>query len=282
MIYNDMNTTHYGGVWGYKAYESNRQIQLKASRAFLGVPKQTPISGILSEMNWPEPRSRTQVQMLRHFHRLQKMDNQRLMKKVFLWDRTLNDTGQVFTWSSEIKDILCRNNMGQFYNVPNFALKSVVKSLKDSLFVKDQTTWQSQCRDLPKLRTFLLFKDFKLESPHIYKPLSFMQKKFMSKFRLGMLQLHIETGRYSRPRLPPEERFCYCNNNEVEDERHFLLTCNKYNQYRQTLFNRIPDFQYFMTLNLAEKFNFLVNDPAMVKQTAKYIIDAFEYRSTQL
>ena len=42
------------------------------------------------------------------------------------------------------------------------------------------------------------------------------------------------------------------------------------------------NIKYFMTLNLAEKFNFLVNDPAMVKQTAKFIIEAFEFRSTQL
>ena len=36
--------TDYGGeIWGYKLYESNRQLQLRASRAYFGVPKQTPI-----------------------------------------------------------------------------------------------------------------------------------------------------------------------------------------------------------------------------------------------
>ena len=82
----------YGGEnWGYKAYESNRQLQLKACRAYLGVPKQTAIPGLLSEINWPEPRSRTQIQMVRHFHRLLKIDDKRLIKRVFLWDKQLND-----------------------------------------------------------------------------------------------------------------------------------------------------------------------------------------------
>ena len=65
--------TDYGGeVWGFKSYEANRQVLLKSARAFLGLPKQTPIPGILSEMNWPEPRSRTQIQMVRQFYRMRK------------------------------------------------------------------------------------------------------------------------------------------------------------------------------------------------------------------
>ena len=52
------SVTDYGSeVWGYKEYESIRKIQLKASRAYLGVPKQAAIPAILSEMNWIEPRA---------------------------------------------------------------------------------------------------------------------------------------------------------------------------------------------------------------------------------
>ena len=144
--------------------------------------------------------------MVRHFHRMQKMDDHRLMKRVFLWDKGLNDSGQIFTWSSELNDILVRNNLPHVYNQNNFSVKNVIYSLKESLFRKDQISWQSQCRTLPKLRTFIKFKNFESDSPHIYKPLSFMQRKFLSKFRLGMLHLHIETGRWARPRLPPPER----------------------------------------------------------------------------
>ena len=37
----------------------------------------------------------------------------------------------------------------------------------------------------------------------------------------------IEKGRYFRPRLPREQRVCTeCN--QVEDEIHFMLFCNKY------------------------------------------------------
>ena len=105
----------------------------------------------------------------------------------------------------------------------------------------------------------------------------------LSKFRLGLLHLRIETARFIRPRIPPEERFCLiCNNGEVEDESHFLLFCSKFEQMRQILFNKIPDFESFLTLDSNEKLIFLVNDPSMVKQTAKFIVEAFEFRSTLL
>ena len=278
------SVTDYGGeIWGYKSYESNRQILLKASRAFLGVPKQTPIAGILSEINWPEPRSRTQVQIIRHFHRMVKMENSRLTKKVFLWDKGLNDLGVINTWSSEVKDILNRNNLSHIYDRHIFPLKSNVKSLKTSLHYKDNINWQSSSRNLPKLRTFIQFKMFHCDSPHTYKPLSFIQRKQLSKFRLGMLHLRLETGRFVYPRLPPEERVCQvCNNGETEDEIHFLLVCDRYDESRRELFRNIADLDQFLALENIEKLKLLVNDPTLVKQTAKFIVTSFELRSTIL
>ena len=150
--------TDYGSeVWGFKDYEPTKKVQLKACRAYLGVPKNTPIPGLLSEINWNKPRSRTQIQMIRYFHRLLKMDNKRLSKRVYQWDRQLNDSETIKTWSSEVKDILHRNGLGQYYNHGSLPLQPVIKSLKESLLTKDQTNWKSKCLSLPKLRTFNIF-----------------------------------------------------------------------------------------------------------------------------
>ena len=47
------SVTDYGReVWGYKEFESITKIQLKASRAYLGLPKQASLPGLLSELNW--------------------------------------------------------------------------------------------------------------------------------------------------------------------------------------------------------------------------------------
>ena len=169
------------------------------------------------------------------------------------------------------------------YNQPYFARKSVIENLKKSLLLKDQSNWQSQCRNLPKLRTFLKFKDFQVDSPHIYKPLSFIQRKYLSKYRLGMLQLRIEVGRFQRPRLEPEDRICQvCDSGGVEDETHFLLHCSLYDESRRRLYGYINDLDSFMIEEDSDKLKFLLNDSTLVKQTAKFIADSFDLRSTKL
>ena len=52
--------------------------------------------------------------------------------------------------------------------------------------------------------------------------------------------LAIETGRHDKPKIAKEERKCrYCNLDEVEDEKHFLLKCPLYNEERLSLFNSV-------------------------------------------
>ena len=71
----------------------------------------------------------------------------------------------------------------------------------------------------------------------ITKPLSFIQRKFLGKVRLGCLENRIETGCYARPRLPAEARLCQiCTNAEqrIEDEieYHFIFECKAYDHER--------------------------------------------------
>ena len=51
----------------------------------------------------------------------------------------------------------------------------------------------------------------------------------VAKLSLGNYILRIENGRHSTPRLPEHLRICQCcSSNEVENEVHFLLSCNRY------------------------------------------------------
>ena len=73
----------YGGeVFGYKAYESTLKVHLKAARAYLGVPINTSIPGILSEISWMEPIFRTQIRMVRQYSRVLKMQSNRLTRVI--------------------------------------------------------------------------------------------------------------------------------------------------------------------------------------------------------
>ena len=55
----------------------------------------------------------------------------------------------------------------------------------------------------------------------------------INKFRLGNHKLRIETGRHTIPKTPINLRIClFCHSNEVENEIHFLFSCQLYDGLR--------------------------------------------------
>ena len=75
---------------GFSQYEGPLKIYLRAARAFLGTPKNAVKSAIISEIGWLMPKYRSRIRMIRQLHRMLNMTNDRLTKKVLLWDKMLN------------------------------------------------------------------------------------------------------------------------------------------------------------------------------------------------
>ena len=128
-------TDYASEITGYTQFESSLQIQIRAIRAYLGLPKNSVNVGVLSEFDWLLPEYRTQLKMIGQYQRMLKMTNCRLTKKVYLWDRALNESGAVISWNSEIKNILYSCNQHTTYdtNIP-FSLNNVAQSIKQTFF----------------------------------------------------------------------------------------------------------------------------------------------------
>ena len=272
--------TDYGAeVLGFHEYPSCEKIHNRALRSFLGLGKTTPTPGLRAEMGWLEPRSRSQARMIRMLHRLVCMPDTRLTKKIFLWDFNLTESTRISTWGREAKDILTRSNMQQFFNTNIFDVKTIIDSLKETLLTKDMTKIKNQC-SMPKLRTYNLIAEYSSAKAYLWKPLSYIQRKFMAKARLGVLQLRIETGRFERPKQPAELRLCkQCSLDIVEDEAHFLLECPRHCFLRDNLYSKI-DNEAFPNLDVPDKLKFLLNSSDMVKDTSQFIMNAFDNRLT--
>ena len=177
------------------------------------------------------------MKMVQFFNRVLSTSNSRILKHVYQWDYALNKSGKIKTWSSEVKTILHENDLGYIFDSQQiFPTNIVTNQLKVSLIRKQQEQVKLECENKPKLRTFLKIKEFDKTSPHIFKPLSFIERKVVSQLRLGVLPLRLETARYLRPILPEHERVCYCSSGDVENEFNFLFQCVKYNNLRISVF----------------------------------------------
>ena len=270
----------YGSeVFGFEEFDSSNKIHFRAARAYLGMPKNVASFGLISELDWLMPQYQTWIKMIQYFSRLVKTPSNRLMRKVYSWDKHLNESNQIKSWSSEVKSILYSNSLAHVYDAQQiFPIKDIVKQLSKSLKNMQQIRVEIECRNKPKLRTFITFKDFTNLPPHVYKPLSFLERKVISKTRLGILPIRLETARYLRPVLPEEQRLCFCKNNEVESECHVIYKCAKYDNLRQTWLSKLEKPENFLTLPDHEKLCITFNNPNNIKCTAQYLIDVMDLR----
>ena len=274
------SVSDYGSeILGFNEYASLEKLHSRAIRAFLGLPKLTPISGLRAEMGWLEPRSRTQINMVRLYHRLVKMPENRITKRVFLWDISLSEARpDLTTWSKNVKDILTRNSLQGIFSLNPFNLSMISNNLRESLVLKDQEKIFNNCKIFSKLRTYnLLTGDPGLRN-YLEKPMPFTHRKFMAKFRLGVLPLRVETGRFETPRLESNRRICrQCTLEEVEDEQHFLLRCTKHSFRRADLLAKV-NLECFDDLDSKQKFIYLLNEQSILKSTAKFIVESYDAR----
>ena len=102
-----------------------------------------------------------------------------------------------------------------------------------------------------------------------------LHKKTLNKFRLGNHQLLIETGRHTNPKTPENLRICpFCHLNEVENETHFIFSCQLYNSLSSKFFADVNErYPIFNALDNNLKIIFLFNniDPFICRRTAAYV-----------
>ena len=149
------------------------------------------------------------------------------------------------------------------------------------MIIKQRIRVKAECQTKPKLRTFLTFKNFETLSPHVVKPLSFVERKMISKLRLGILPIRIETARYLRPVVPEGLRICYCKSGDIENESHILFKCCMYNELRNDWMSKILVPNDFHNLPTGEKFNLVLNNPFNVRPTAKFLVSLMDLRCLQ-
>ena len=138
--------SQYGSeVYGFEKFDSAFKLHLRAARAFLGLPKNVTSVGLISELNWLLPRYQSHVKMIQFYNRILCTPSNRLLYRIYVWDRNLNESKQINTWSAEIKSILYEHNLAQIFDQNQiFPLKQTIMKLKTSMYEKQQqilTSW---------------------------------------------------------------------------------------------------------------------------------------------
>lgn len=226
------------------------------------------------DMGWIPCSIRQKLEVLRLWNRLISVSNNRLVKKVFQWDKLLCRNN----WCKEVKMICDEINMSDcFENSTNVDLQQAKEQLCRTTFLN----WQSEITMVPKLRFYCLFKENYCTETFVRLIQNRKKRSICAQFRYSILPLSIETGRYQD--IPIEYRFCiFCNDNMVESESHFLLHCAFYNNIRYELYNKVRELDFYFDLLCDEdKIRRLMKDD-VIQETTNFLVAAFEKRQNDV
>ena len=197
------------------------------------------------------------------------MSNDRLTKKVFLAE--YEKQGK---WCTAVKLLFELCGCAHVY---------YTKSECDLQWCKDKLTeiyWQEWKRAIklkPKLRTYMKLKEEIGVEKYIQINRTKSQRSLLAQIRMGILPLHIETGRFSRKNVT--ERICtLCNKKKVEDELHFLFSCSYYKQERSDFFNSIN----VKGLTYSQAANFKLLCKLVPRKFSKYLAIIWQKRKDGL
>ena len=105
------------------------------------------------------------------------------------------------------------------------------------------------------------------------------------KIRTSSHKLLIEKGRYTK--IEKNNRTCpICTNtnNEIEDEFHFTIVCEKYSDLRIKMYNEIAtECKHFLALNDKQKFTYILTaEDNISKIFGSFCYNAFQVRKNLL
>ena len=259
-------------VWGFHKNTGSEDIQNRAIRAFLRVHKLSPLLAINGDMGWIPPNIRQRCEVLRLWNRLVNMDDQRITKQIFNWNKA-ND----FSWTREVKSLFYRYNSSFIYLN---GLRCNISDMQRLMFLEYKERWSVDIWYKPKLRTFCLIKENYSPEPYVTKHLSRDQRSLCAQLHSGTLPLAIETGRFIG--TPEEDRLCsLCNLMEVESEIHFLFHCSLYDELRGIFFQKMSSIcEDFFWLDDYTKLEICFRKGTFC--LAEFLCKAWEIRQTNL
>lgn len=242
----------------------------KAARAFLGVHKFCTIVSMYKDLGWVSNECKRKLNVLRYWNRLLLMSDTRLTKKVF---NDMYNHPYRGSWCYYIKNVLRQLDMNDIYMEKQ---ECDLQLCKDKLENAHNDTLLRFIDKKPKLRLYKQIMCKEGVEKYVKLNLSSAERSMVAQFRMGILPIRIETGRFTNLKIT--QRLCQiCNDDKIEDEIHFIFHCPVYNLSRQEFYNSIEnDIPNFQNMTDIGKLSLLSSKH--IRKFAKYLLKIFHER----
>ena len=268
-------------VWGVKYFHDIEKVLLKFCKEMLGLPPNASNMAVYGETGTFPQWLRIYYRIIKYFIRIHVNAPPLVSEALTLLKHTPNKRNNWYTATSEI---IMKYTYNQSLNANEIVLKEVKRNLQESFINiwKEQLWDDSRVSGGNKLRTYRTFKkDFAWEY-YLTRVTKRSHLVALAKFRTSCHSLAIETGRYHKPSIPPEQRLCTsCNNVSVDDEYHFITECQELQHFRKCLYETAGKYNtQFHNLPNRDKMCYLLetsNTPT-IRKVAWFVFMSFNHR----
>jgi hypothetical protein len=187
-----------------------------------------PYPILLLETSLSPIESTTMTRYLMYKNKLNNMEDNRLPKIASKSSRNHHRLKRA--WNKDAQSWI---NYWGIMEDPILQNKDTIKNIIKSKF-KEKMWCDKELEEKIKLRYYKDVIKPNLEDQNYLFVLTSVKKKIsIPKIRTNSHELHSETGCWSIPKMPWDERVYHlCDTKKVEDEKHFLLDCPSYTQIR--------------------------------------------------
>lgn len=227
-------------------------------------------------MGWASAEVKQKIETVRLWCRIRNMPESRMIYKIHNWSLSVGRS-----WENKMLKFIDSLNIRDCMMAPKPSKYICLKLAKEKLIEIDSHKWKEKLmhdgnnENGNKLRTYRTYKDSLDAEPYVKLNMRRDQRRILAKFRGCNLPLSIETGRYTKPKTPLNERLCrYCDKSVIENEIHFLIDCELYSDIRYELFqNAISQNNSFQTMSSGEKLIFLMkSDNLQIKLSSVLLL----------
>ena len=273
--------------FNYMINDIMEKSHLQHLRFSLGVNKKAPKLAVYGDTGRFPLIIQAITNSIKYYHRLANLSvpDNIILHNAFVESKTISAR---CGWFKNVKSIMtkCGISIDSVLYKDKQSIITQVKNYFQNVFIKQ---WKSELSNDSrnkdhgnKLRTYRSFKTTFAREHYLNACLNKAHCSSFAKLRLGAHNLQIERDRYSKIRIPPEQRLCkICNSGCCEDEFHFIMVCKRYDAQRSELFSKIKErYSLFSGLNFNTKFIWLFAnaDEAVIKIFAAFISDIFHLR----
>ena len=135
-------TLNYGlGAWSTGTTNCKKfdQIQQRAIRYFCGLPKNCALLGLEGDVGWTPGVVERDLETLRLYNQICRMNDSRTTKKIYLFDKTHLIMG---SWNKNVKSLL--ESLGMLQSWQSNTCISI-KMAKEKLLEMYRNTWKEEC-----------------------------------------------------------------------------------------------------------------------------------------